>query len=53
MASSVMIESIAASLLVMTGVAHFETLYKPIVSEWLLYDNVGEEPVLLASGENP
>lgn len=36
-----------------TGRAHFETLYKPIVSEWLLYDNVGEEPVLLASGENP
>ena len=34
------------------GKENFETLYKPIVSEWLLYDNAGDVPVLLEGGEN-
>jgi predicted ABC-type ATPase len=36
-----------------SGCENFETLYKPIVDKWLLYDNSGQEPVLLESGLNP
>jgi predicted ABC-type ATPase len=28
----------------------FETLYKPLVDTWMLYDNAGEAPILIASG---
>jgi predicted ABC-type ATPase len=35
------------------GQENFETLYKPIVDAWILYDNAGQEPVLLDRGENP
>ena len=33
-----------------SGRENFEILYKPIVDKWLLYDNSGQEPVLLESG---
>jgi len=36
-----------------SGRENFETLYKPIVDKWLLYDNSDQEPVLLESGVNP
>lgn len=36
-----------------SGRENFETLYKPIVDKWLLYDNSGQEPVLLDSGATP
>jgi len=32
------------------GRENFETLYKPLVDEWLHYDNSGPEPVLLDRG---
>jgi len=32
------------------GKENFENLYKPIVDEWLIYDNAGDSPVLLDSG---
>jgi len=32
------------------GRENFETLYKPLVDEWLHYDNSGAEPVLLEGG---
>jgi predicted ABC-type ATPase len=32
------------------GRENFETLYKPLVDEWLHYDNSGPEPVLLERG---
>ena len=35
------------------GREHFETLYKPLVNAWMLYDNAGEMPVLIASGGKP
>ena len=35
------------------GKEHFEALYKPIVNDWILYDNSGDEPALLEKGENP
>lgn len=34
-----------------TGWNHFETLYKNLVDEWALYDNAGEEPVLINEGD--
>jgi predicted ABC-type ATPase len=30
------------------GLRNFETVYKPLVSEWLHYDNTGVEPQLIA-----
>ena len=36
-----------------SGLENLETLYKPIVDKWLLYDNSGSEPMLLDSGVNP
>jgi len=36
-----------------SGRENFETLYKLIVDKWLLYDNSGQEPVLLDSGVTP
>lgn len=34
----------------MSGLRNFETLYKPAVNEWALYDNSGCEPVLIEEG---
>jgi len=34
------------------GHENFELLHKPIVTEWFLYDNGGDEPILLEAGEN-
>lgn len=33
------------------GLSYFENLYKPLVDSWVLYDNAGEEPLLLDWGE--
>jgi predicted ABC-type ATPase len=35
------------------GREHFETLYKPLVDAWMLYDNSGEVPLLIDSGGKP
>ena len=35
------------------GQRNFETVYKPLVNAWLLYDNRGSMPVLVDKGENP
>jgi predicted ABC-type ATPase len=35
------------------GLANFHNLYKAIVSSWVLYDNSGTIPQLIASGDNP
>jgi len=34
------------------GWENFQTLYRPLVNEWALYDNSGPSPVLLEEGEN-
>jgi predicted ABC-type ATPase len=33
-----------------SGLRNFETLYKPLVDEWALYDNSGGEPILIDEG---
>lgn len=33
------------------GQRYFETLYKPLVDDWMLFDNSGESPVLIEWGE--
>jgi len=33
------------------GLKNFETIYKPLVAAWMLFDNGGEEPVLIEWGE--
>ena len=36
------------------GLSNFETIYRHLVDEWVMYDNLGFAPVLLAQGEiNP
>lgn len=35
------------------GRDNFETIYKPIVDEWCLYDNSGTAPVLMQSNIDP
>jgi len=35
------------------GFHNFETLYKPLVDEWVLYDNSGTVPLLLEEGVKP
>ncbi len=35
-----------------TGRSNFENIYCSLVDEWALYDNSGEEPILLAEGIN-
>jgi len=35
------------------GREHFETLYKPLVDVWMLYDSAGDAPILIASGSKP
>lgn len=32
------------------GWRNFETIYRDIVDEWIVYDNSGDEPVLIAEG---
>ena len=32
------------------GLRNFEQVYKPLVDEWVLYDNSGEEPIRLDEG---
>ncbi len=34
------------------GLHNFESLYKPLVDDWMLFDNSGESPELIAWGEN-
>jgi predicted ABC-type ATPase len=34
------------------GLRNFDTMYKPIVSEWALYDNSGSAPQLISEGVN-
>lgn len=33
-----------------SGLINLETVYKPIVDEWVLYDNSGEQPLILDGG---
>jgi len=35
------------------GLRNFEQLYKPLVDEWVLYDNSGEEAIRLDEGYKP
>jgi predicted ABC-type ATPase len=35
------------------GLRNFQTVYRPIVSSWIVYNNAGPTPVILAVGENP
>jgi predicted ABC-type ATPase len=35
------------------GLANFNSRYKHMVDDWAIYDNGGEEPLLLDWGENP
>lgn len=35
------------------GLRNFHNIYKEIVDSWVLYDNGGEQPRLIAAGENP
>jgi predicted ABC-type ATPase len=34
------------------GLRNFHSVYKMLVNDWMLYDNTGLEPVLVATGEN-
>lgn len=34
------------------GQRYFESLYKPLVNDWMLFDNSGESPKIVAWGEN-
>jgi predicted ABC-type ATPase len=35
------------------GLRHFQTVYRDLVDNWVLYDNSGRAPRLLAAGDNP
>jgi predicted ABC-type ATPase len=35
------------------GLRNFETVYRDLVDSWVLYDNSGSTPKLLAEGDNP
>jgi predicted ABC-type ATPase len=35
------------------GVRNFENTYRPIVTSWARFDNMGKRPILLEWGENP
>ena len=35
------------------GLLNFHHLYKPLVNAWALYDNSGDLPTLISSGDNP
>jgi predicted ABC-type ATPase len=34
------------------GLRHFQTVYRDFIDSWVLYDNSGRAPVLLAAGDN-
>jgi predicted ABC-type ATPase len=34
-----------------TGRENFDSIYRPLVDSWRLYDNAGTEPILIDSGE--
>lgn len=36
----------------MSGMKNFIDVYQSLVNEWALYDNAGEEPILLEWGQN-
>ena len=36
-----------------SGLRNFQNVYRPLVSSWVVYDNSGPTPRLLASGDNP
>lgn len=36
-----------------SGWRNFEQVYRPLVDHWELYDNSGNDPVLLNQGDNP
>jgi predicted ABC-type ATPase len=36
-----------------SGIKNFDSVYKTIVDEWILYDCAGEEPKVIDYGENP
>lgn len=36
-----------------SGWTNFETIYRPLVNHWELYDNSKSSPALLAQGDNP
>ena len=35
------------------GLRHFETVYRQLVDSWVIYDNSGRAPRLVAAGDNP
>ena len=35
------------------GLKNFESLFQPEVDVWTLFDNTGEEPILIDKGTNP
>ena len=35
------------------GLHNLETIYKPVVNEWAIYENSGPTPILLEEGANP
>jgi len=35
------------------GLRNLETIYKPLVDEWAIYDNTGPSPILLDQGARP
>jgi predicted ABC-type ATPase len=35
------------------GQRHFQTVYRELVTSWIVYDNAGPLPVQIASGDNP
>ena len=35
------------------GLRNFKSLYQGLVNSWVLYDNSGPTPRLLAAGDNP
>ena len=37
--------------LIAAGQRYFESLYKPMVDDWMLLDNSGESPILIEWGE--
>ena len=37
--------------LIAAGLRYFESLYKPMVDDWMLLDNSGESPILIEWGE--
>ena len=36
-----------------SGSRNFQSVYRPLVDSWMLYDNSGRTPVLIGGGDNP